>query len=136
MKTYETVFIVPSDMAPQRVEDITEKVKSLITKSGGEILLVDKWSRRLAYPIRHHREGVYVFIQFKGPETFLAELNQFYRVSEEIIRQLTCKSIKGKPASPMMTLPVPGAAIATVVPAVPAPKEEVHEQSPSPAPAQ
>lgn len=103
---YETVFILPGDAAPQKVDDFVEKVKSLIVQKGGEVTLTEKWGRRrLAYPIGRQREGYYTFMQFNAVPSFVAELNQFFRVSEEVMRQLICQALKGKPSSPMMVLP-------------------------------
>lgn len=103
---YETVFLLPGDVQPQKVDDFVEKVKSLIVQKGGEVTLMEKWGRRrLAYPIGRQREGYYTFLQFNGEPSFVAELNQFFRVSEEVIRHLICKALKGKPSSPMMVLP-------------------------------
>lgn len=103
---YETVFLLPGDAQPQKVDDFVEKVKSLIVQKGGDVTLTEKWGRRrLAYPIGRQREGYYTFMQFNAEPSFVGELNQFFRVSEEVIRQLICKALKGKPSSPMMVLP-------------------------------
>lgn len=103
---YETVFILPGDAQPQKVDDFVEKVKSLIVQKGGDVTLTEKWGRRrLAYPIGRQREGYYTFMQFNAEPSFVGELNQFFRVSEEVMRQLICKALKGKPSSPMMVLP-------------------------------
>ena len=79
MVHYETVFVLPGDLQPQKVDEYVDKVKSLIEKNGGEITLSDKWGRRrLAYPIERQREGFYTFLQFKAPPTAVAELTQFF----------------------------------------------------------
>lgn len=133
-ETYESIFISPVELASNKLDDYVEKIKSLITKAGGEILAVEKWGRRrLAYPIRRHREGFYIFLKFKSPSVVLAELNQFYRVSEEVvIRQLTVKAVRVRPGrfGPMPT-GAPGgmtpgavpAGVPSAVPPVPAPAE-------------
>lgn len=106
MTHYETVFVLPGDAQPQKVDEFVEEVKTLITQKGGEVTLVDKWGRRrLAYPIGRQREGFYTFIQFNADPAFVAELNRFFRVSEEVIREIICKALKGKPASPLMAVP-------------------------------
>jgi small subunit ribosomal protein S6 len=103
---YETVFVLPGDAQPQKVDDFVEKVKSLIVQKGGDVTLTEKWGRRrLAYPIGRQREGYYTFLQFNAQPSFVAELNQFFHVSEDVIRQIVCKALKGKPASPMMVVP-------------------------------
>ena len=106
LNNYETVFILPADYTPQRVDEFIEKLKEVVTKGGGEFTLVDKWGRRrLAYPIKRHREGFYVFIMFKAPGAVLAEVNRFFRVSEDIVRDILCKALEGKPGSPTMSVP-------------------------------
>lgn len=123
MTLYETVFVTAGDLSPQRVDELIEKVKSIITQKGGEVTLLDKWGkRRLAYPIGRQREGIYTFLQFKAPPTVIAEINQLYRVSEDVIRDIICQALPGKPASPHMALPAP------------APHGAAHPASPAAAP--
>jgi small subunit ribosomal protein S6 len=134
MVHYETVFVLPGDAQPQKVDEFVEKTKSFITQKGGEVTLTDKWGRRrLAYPIGRQREGYYSFLQFNAEPSFVAELNQFFRVSEEVIRQVICKALKGKPATPMMVLPPPvqeGAA-RPAAPAAPAPASPAPVEAPA-----
>ena len=157
LNNYETVFILPADYTPQRVDEFIEKLKEVVTKGGGEFTLVDKWGRRrLAYPIKRHREGFYVFIMFKAPGAVLAEVNRFFRVSEDIVRDILCKALEGKPGSPTMSVPAtllqtatapytrptpvpagaPAPASGAPVAAPEPPKEVPNELPPAPAPAQ
>jgi small subunit ribosomal protein S6 len=161
---YETVFILPADATPQKVDEFIDKVKAVISKGGGETTVLDKWGRRrLAYPVKRHREGFYVFLMFKAPGAVLAELTQLFRVNEDVFRHILCKSPEGKPGSPTMSIPAPLMQMATTpyfrpapvpagaaapaagapasapaaAPAAPAaPKEASHERPASPAPAQ
>ena len=160
MNAYETVFILPADVAPQGVDDFIEKLKAVIIKDGGEITTIDKWGRRrLAYPVKRHREGFYVFMMFNAPGAVLAEVTRFFQVNEEVFRHIVCRALKGKPGSPTMSVPAPLMQMATtpyfrpppvpagvapaavpgaVVPSAEAvpPKEETHEQPSTTAPAQ
>ncbi len=111
---YETVFILPADYTPQKVDEFLEKLKAVITKGGGEIVQIDKWGRRrLAYPIKRNREGFYVFVLFKAPGAVPAEVNRFFLVNEDVVRNIICKALKGKPGSPTMSVPAPLLQIAT-----------------------
>jgi small subunit ribosomal protein S6 len=114
LQSYETVFILPADYTPQRVDEFLEKLKAVIVKGGGEITQIDKWGRRrLAYPIQRNREGFYVFVLFKAPGALLAEVDRFFLVNEDVIRNILCKALKGKPGSPTMSVPAPLLQIAT-----------------------
>lgn len=154
---YETVFVLPADNTPQQVDEFIDKLKAVVTNGGGEVTAIDKWGRRrLAYPIKRHREGFYVFLMFKAPGALMAEVTQFFLVNENFIRNIVCKSPEGKPGSPTMNVPAPLMQMATtpyfrtpptpagapaspsapVDGAVQALKEESHERPVAPAPAQ
>lgn len=122
MQKYESIFIAPVELAPQKLDDLIEKLKGIISKNGGEFKAVDKWGRRrLAYPINRNREGFYVLMTFEGPGTILGELTQFYRVSDDVIRHLTCKAPVFRPVPPRRGPLAPGATTVTSVPSTSAP---------------
>jgi small subunit ribosomal protein S6 len=107
---YETIFITPAELLPAKHDELTERVTSIVTKAGGEIQTVDKWGRRrLAYPIGRHREGFYTLIAFKSPGAVPAEITQLYKVSEDVIRHLTYKALRFKPAPPVPAAPASAA---------------------------
>jgi small subunit ribosomal protein S6 len=115
LNTYETVFILPAEYALPKVDEFIEKLKAIITKASGETTLLDKWGRRrLSYPIKRHREGFYVFMMFKAPGSILADINQFFRVNEDVVRNIVCKALKAKPGSPTMSVPAPMMQAATI----------------------
>ena len=90
MPTYETVLVVQPKLSDAEVAEFAEKTKKLITKDGGEILSEDKWGRRkLAYPIKHAREGSYLYFKFLAPGTLVPRLNQQFRISEQLLRTMT-----------------------------------------------
>jgi len=93
--TYETIIVCSPLLSEEEIDEVVEKVKSLILKEGGEILTVSKWGKKtLAYPIRRHREGYYVLLEFQSPPTMVKELENLYRVTDRIIRYLTVKKEK------------------------------------------
>ena len=59
---YETIFIVNPELGEEKINEIVEKFKSLIS-ANGELTNVDVWGKkRLAYEINDLTEGYYVFI--------------------------------------------------------------------------
>jgi len=126
--SYESIFIVPADCSTQRIEDMIEKVKNLITSKGGQVTKIDKWGRkRLSYPIRRNREGFYVFISFDTTvSSLVAEISQIYRVSDDIIRHMTVKAPEASPVPPPSAVPAAPSAEPTT--------QEVKNEQQSPAP--
>ena len=47
--------------------------------------------RRLAYPIRKHREGVYVQLSHQGDGQHIFKIEKAMRLSEDVIRYMTVK---------------------------------------------
>jgi len=92
MNFYETIFVCSPLLNEEDIDALIEKVKGLISKESGEIKNVNKWGKKkLAYPIKRHREGYYVILEFHSPPEKIKELENLYRVTDKIIRYLTIK---------------------------------------------
>lgn len=117
MQNYETVIVVHPRFSDAEAAEFSEKTKQIISKEGGEILSEDKWGRRkLAYPIRHQREGYYLYLKYRAPGQLIAKLNQQFRILQDtVLRSLTvhAEEPKARPAKP----PKAAAASATAAPA-------------------
>ncbi len=90
MPYYETVVVVD----PLAEEGTTAKqlarVKELIESRGGTILKVEEWGkRRLAYSIKHRKEGWYFLVEFMVDGEMVGVLDEYYRLQESVLRYLT-----------------------------------------------
>ena len=100
MPIYETVLVFKPQLSDAEISGLVDKAKKLISGEGGEILNEDKWGRRkLAYQIRHCREGFYIYLKYQGPTALPARLDGQWRVQEPILRMLTVhhRERKAKP---------------------------------------
>lgn len=89
MRDYEIMYIVNPTVADQEetLEESINKVHTLITDNGGEIVNVDRWGKRkFAYDIEKIKEGYYVVTKFKIVATALTELNRVLKLNEDIVR--------------------------------------------------
>jgi len=88
-RDYELGFILTPEVNEEQTRAILERIEQIATNYGGQIVRVNQWGRRrLAYPIQHHRDGFYLFIDMiLTPET-VSELDRTLKVSEEVIRHL------------------------------------------------
>jgi len=93
MTNYETIRILKASLTDEEVGRVVAKVRGIIEKGGGEIAKVEPWGKKkLAYEVRKEKKGLYVFVQFRGPASLVAELERQYRLSEDtIIKFLTVK---------------------------------------------
>ena len=88
-RDYELGFILNPEVSEEQTSAILERIEKIVNNYDGQVVKVNQWGRRrLAYPIEHHRDGYYVFIDMiLTPETLL-ELDRTLKVSEEVMRHL------------------------------------------------
>ena len=88
-RDYELGFILNPEVNEEQTRTILERIEQIVARYGGQVMRVNQWGRRrLAYPIKHNRDGFYVFIDMiLTPET-VNELDRTLKVSEEVLRHL------------------------------------------------
>src|SRR5262249_18079747 len=80
------------EASEEQTKAILDRMTQIVQVNGGQIVKVNAWGRRrLAYPIEHHRDGFYFFLDLSlTPQTVL-ELDRTLKVTEEVIRHLLVK---------------------------------------------
>ena len=88
-RDYELGFILSPEVSEEQTRAILDRVEQVVANYNGEVVRVNQWGRRrLGYPIQHHRDGFYIFIDMiLTPETVI-ELDRTLKVSEEVLRHL------------------------------------------------
>lgn len=96
MKHYELLYIIPGKYTEEEMEAISEKIKEMVKKYGGEITLSDNFgSKKLAYPIADAQVGNYFTIEFNGEAEKITELQGELKLTPEVIRfAITLKKVK------------------------------------------
>ncbi|MCG0238433.1 MAG: 30S ribosomal protein S6 [Firmicutes bacterium] len=89
MRSYEVLMVIRPDLDDEATKAVVEKAKGVITNNGGIIDKEDLWGkRRLAYEIRHFKEGYYAVINYKAQPEVTAELDRVLKITDEVIRFL------------------------------------------------
>lgn len=130
-RDYELGFILQPEVNEEQTRAILERIEQIVSNYGGQIMRVNQWGRRrLAYPIEHHRDGFYLFIDMiLTPET-VSELDRNLKVSEEVLRHLI-KRRDPKAVQKEREEREARAAAAAQAQAAPAPTTEAPEEVPS-----
>jgi small subunit ribosomal protein S6 len=90
--TYETIFIVNPELDESEIKTVIEGVKTAIESGGGKILKLDPWGKKkLAYSINRHNDGYYVLIVFESSPGFVSQLNNYYLITEPIIKHIVIR---------------------------------------------
>ena len=124
-RDYELGFILNPEVNEEQTRAILERVEQVVANHDGQIVRINQWGRRrLGYPIEHHRDGFYVFIDMiLTPETVI-ELDRTLKVSEEVLRHLI------KRRDPKTVQKEREARAAAAAAATAAPTAEVEAQEP------
>lgn len=92
MREYELMCVLDPELDEAALEAQTERLKTLISGRGGEVLSVEPWGRRrLAYPIKNFRDGFYTVTRFTMPPEEADALDRNLRLTESVIRHLVVR---------------------------------------------
>ncbi len=81
--------MIRPDLDEEATGAVIEKFTGLIQQHKGVVEQVSRWEkRRLAYEIRHYREGYYTLILFQGEPETARELDRVMRITDEVLRHL------------------------------------------------
>ena len=130
MRPYEVMVIYDPSLEEDAIRAAVDRSTELVRSRCGNPGRVDRWGkRRLAYEIRHQREGYYVLIDASAEPAVMAELDRALTLADEVLRHKVIRlpdRVAGRPARPASR---PGAE-----PGGPAPfaTDEVAESNPRP----
>lgn len=86
MRTYEVPFIVAPNVDDESIDKLIAQYEQAVTEKGGKVVRVERMGRRrLAYPIRKFREGIYVLLVVEGNGKEIAELERRLRVNSDVV---------------------------------------------------
>ena len=132
MRDYEVLYIVRADLDDEKVQDAVKRVNTLIERSGGSLERTNLWGKRkLAYEVKHQKEGSYVLQDFQFDPSRVPELEAALKITEEVLRHLIVRKPE-KAAAATVVAPPPAEVVLepitveseTLVPAASADREE------------
>jgi len=89
LRDYEILYIVRPDLDEAQLNEAVGSVTKLIENLGGSPLKTDIWGRRrLAYEVRHLREGHYVLTDFQIEPARVHEMEATLKISDTVFRHL------------------------------------------------
>jgi small subunit ribosomal protein S6 len=151
LRDYEILYIVRPDLEEEQLNQAVASITRLIENLGGNAQKTDIWGRRrLAYEVRHLREGHYVLTDFQIEPARVPEMEATLKISDSVFRHLIVRkpepsrkngaaARKAAQAAAAAAESTPAAAEAEAAPEPapePAPAAAPAEPAPAPAPAE
>jgi small subunit ribosomal protein S6 len=101
LRLYEAMILIEAGKAKSNLEEITEEITKTIERFGGQIVNCEKWDeRKLAYPVKRQRRGVYLLSHFTAPSDAIARVERAFGISENFLRVLITRDEDGTDVVP------------------------------------
>lgn len=83
------MILVRPDLNEQDLSREMDKLSQPILQNGGEIKSFEKWAKRkLAYPIKRFREGIYLLTNFKAKPETIVNVEKTWKLDENVLRAM------------------------------------------------
>jgi len=92
-RLYDLIFIVRPATPEDEIKKVEHAVEHACSEKGGKIEKTEHWgTRKLAYRVAKHREGIYVYFQIRTNHgELIHELERRLRVQDSVIKYLTVR---------------------------------------------
>ena len=101
VRLYEAMWIVDANSAREDYNKCLAGIKEVIEKGGGSYINGDKWEeRKLAYPIRKKKRGLYIITHFSAPTDAIIKIDRAAKLSDLIVRHMILVDQDGLTTSP------------------------------------
>jgi small subunit ribosomal protein S6 len=93
MKKYEVMLIIKPDLSEDEKKTLFNQISDAVTKNNGNVSAGSVWSekRKLYFPIKRYREGIYYLLNFTTEPKSITDINHAYKLNENILRVLITK---------------------------------------------
>jgi small subunit ribosomal protein S6 len=92
-RLYDLIFIARPATPEDELKKVLTSVEHTCSEKGGRIEKTENWgTRKLAYRVAKHREGIYFYQQIRtGSPDLIAELERRLRVQDVVIKYQTVR---------------------------------------------
>jgi small subunit ribosomal protein S6 len=92
LNEYETIYVARPDLTDDIMQKITARYEAVVNDNKGTMLVSEDWGKRkLAYLIRKHQRGHYIYLNYVAPAPIVAEMERSLGLEDDLLRFLTVK---------------------------------------------
>jgi len=92
VREYELMLILDPTLDEEGLQGASTRIQTLVGDRGGEMIALEAsppWGRRrLAYPIKRFRDGIYTIARFNMAPSGADELERNLKLSDQVVRYL------------------------------------------------
>lgn len=88
-RLYEGMWVVDAALGREDYPKATAAIKEVIEKGGGSVINMEKWEeRRLMYPIKKKKRGLYIISHFSAPTEAVTKIDRQARLADIVLRHM------------------------------------------------
>jgi small subunit ribosomal protein S6 len=93
-RTYDLIFICRPATPEEELDKLIATLEHAAKEKGGTVEKTEKWgTRKLAYRVSKHREGIFTYLLLHGTQgEMIHELERRLKVSDIVIKYLTVRT--------------------------------------------
>ncbi len=92
LSKYETLLVCHADATEAETDKIWKRIDSITSRQDGHEIRREFWRRRrLAYPIRKQKKGVYHYMLYLAGNQMVGELESDLRITDKVLRFINVK---------------------------------------------
>lgn len=90
MNKYEAMFIIKPGLSEEERKALFAQINDVVSKNNGNVSSGSVWleKRKLYFPLKKHREGLYYLMNFSLSPLAIKEIRHAYKLNENILRVL------------------------------------------------
>src|SRR5262249_14909575 len=86
------LYLLDTNKVAGDVHKAADQLKGILERNGVEVVASRVWDeRRLAYPIKNHKKGLYYLMYFRGEGKNLVNIEKDFALSEVLLRYMILK---------------------------------------------
>jgi len=92
MRRYEMISIFRPGLGDEAVAAIVENTRKIIENDRGTVISFARWGmKKLAYPIKKEKQGLYYFYEYAASAAAVSEIERKFRIDDGVLKYLTIK---------------------------------------------
>ncbi len=96
VREYETIYLMKADTPDDQVEDIKERLRSVVTREGGKVIrFTNQGKRKTAFPISKNPKAVFMHCLYIGNPGLVGEVERNLKMIDVVTKYQSIRLADG-----------------------------------------
>ncbi len=96
VREYETIYLLKAETPDDQVDDITERLRAVVTREGGKVIrFTNQGKRKTAFPIAKNPKAVFMHCLYVGDPGLVRELERNLKMMDQVTKYQSVRLADG-----------------------------------------